>query len=1469
MRRVWGVLLSILLVLLLSGTVRGQSAQAQTVVWDGGGDGTTWSDPANWAPDGVPGPTDDVAIEIPGTYTVTFDNAVPQTSYDTYAVRSLVVGCAGTDCSGTQTLATPQYTRSLVLAAESRVRPAGRLNWSADFDALEPEGGLFVEGAMQWGGGAIRGGDTLHVATGGRLLIDADNSVDVGAVLENRGTTDWERGGIYDARNGGAGIIVNRTGGTFIISVDNTSAIDYADTDSLVNEGTFVRDGPGANALRTPLLNRGTIEVRSGTLKLGNHSSPETIAGEGGVFRAEAGGTLLFELPFYSAGLDDLDAASRIEGPGTVRFEASDAQRQVERIQATIAITGTAYFFGTHDYHLDGPVEGLGRLLELETVGNDAPPRVYVNNTSAGPVAVEKIDIRGSGCCPRLDTDVDLRADTLLLRSTTPRIGGRGTLTVTDTLDWAQGRMEGPGRTVVEGTMGIRNTAGAHDLQRELVIAEGGSAVWRDGSLDFSGSTNPPRPAGTLINRGVFDVQTGADIVNSGGLIRNEGTFKKTAGSQTDLRARFENEGTVRIDTTLDLSVLSPFTQTEGRLDVAGRFVSRRDTLRVTGGVVRVRADGQLEVVDRRALKLEGGALRGGGFITGDVINAGGVVQPGVAPGAPGVLSVQGTYAHVDSTARLELEIKGSQPGTGYDRLDTDRAELAGGLSLIRLNGYAPPADASYFPLRWTTDERAGGFDTVNGQEGDGVLLAIKYLADGLQIYDGSLDEPPAAPPRFSIKIDNPRVVRAGAPVPYDVTVERAGNNDAFAVAPIGVDVDGQPELNVQTTPCPSGDPYDNLKCRLERFGYTPPAPGAGESYPELAQVPVPASGQPLLGGGASSSNQRSFTGTCPEEEGSSKIDVRTGVPITEGDVLQCSYEVAKLAAGFAPGYDCVKLGVGIATSVGEGFAEGDFDLAAYLAANTYGAIECAGDAVPATKAIKIAKKLNDLAQTGSGLQDAVGACQPLFNEGAVGASRTSGASCVQSADPNDKAGPPGLDAERFLVPPSDSLRYVVFFENKPEATAPAQTVVVTDTIDVRHFDVATFELADITIGDTTLVVAPGQQALDRTVDLRPERSVLLRVEADLAANTGVITWRFTSLDPATGAPTTDPLAGFLPPNDVPPEGDGLVSYFAELRPAVPSGTAVGHAARIVFDTNAPIDTPVWTNTIDTAPPESAVQPLDAEQARTDFTVQWSGTDAGSGIAGYTVYVAQDGGPATVWLDSVTTTQATFEGQRGATYAFYSVAEDRLANAEVAPATPDAQTTVPPDALPVELAGFEARRDGDRVRLAWTTASETDNAGFAVERTAGQDGAWTRIGYVEGAGTTTATRTYRFVDTGVPFEAEALTYRLRQIDTDGTETLSAPVELDRPTPTTLTLHAPFPNPARAGATLRYAVPRATDLTLALYDALGRRVATLAQGPHEAGRTERRLDTGRLSSGVYFVRLVAGAQVRTQRLTVVR
>ncbi len=79
-----------------------------------------------------------------------------------------------------------------------------------------------------------------------------------------------------------------------------------------------------------------------------------------------------------------------------------------------------------------------------------------------------------------------------------------------------------------------------------------------------------------------------------------------------------------------------------------------------------------------------------------------------------------------------------------------------------------------------------------------------------------------------------------------------------------------------------------------------------------------------------------------------------------------------------------------------------------------------------------------------------------------------------------------------------------------------------------------------------------------------------------------------------------------------------------------------------------------------------------------DFNVSWAGEDDtnGSGIATYDVYVSDDNGPFTLWQSATTQTSATYTGQDGHTYGFYSIATDNVGNVEATPLAAEAQTKV-------------------------------------------------------------------------------------------------------------------------------------------------------------------------------------------------
>jgi hypothetical protein len=189
--------------------------------------------------------------------------------------------------------------------------------------------------------------------------------------------------------------------------------------------------------------------------------------------------------------------------------------------------------------------------------------------------------------------------------------------------------------------------------------------------------------------------------------------------------------------------------------------------------------------------------------------------------------------------------------------------------------------------------------------------------------------------------------------------------------------------------------------------------------------------------------------------------------------------------------------------------------------------------------------------------------------------------------------------------------------------------------------------------------------------------------------------------------------------------------------------------------------------------------------------------------------------------------------------------------------------------LPVELARFDAQVDHESVHLVWRTASETNNAGFHIQRQRPAKKAWTAVGFVEGHGTTSEPQTYRFKDANLPYAADSLVYRLRQVDLDGAFEYSPTVDVALAAPEKLALRGNFPNPFTDQTTIRYELPQRGRVELAVYNVLGQRIATLAEGRKEAGRHEATFAARNLPSGVYVVRLSSEGTTRTQKMTVVR
>ncbi|MBL7749327.1 MAG: fibronectin type III domain-containing protein, partial [Chitinophagaceae bacterium] len=144
-------------------------------------------------------------------------------------------------------------------------------------------------------------------------------------------------------------------------------------------------------------------------------------------------------------------------------------------------------------------------------------------------------------------------------------------------------------------------------------------------------------------------------------------------------------------------------------------------------------------------------------------------------------------------------------------------------------------------------------------------------------------------------------------------------------------------------------------------------------------------------------------------------------------------------------------------------------------------------------------------------------------------------------------------------------------------------------------------------------------------------------------------------------------------------------------------------------------------------------------------------------------------------------------------------------------------------ALPIDLLSFAGQREGSVNKLSWTTASEQNNRGFDVQRSA--DGiTYESIGFVNTlapGGNSTGQLSYNFTDNTVG--GRKLYYRLRQMDTDGRSKLSSVVLIKGDKPVTLAIDGLYPNPANTRVNVVVGAPVRDKVTLLVVDMTGKTV----------------------------------------------
>jgi RHS repeat-associated protein len=339
----------------------------------------------------------------------------------------------------------------------------------------------------------------------------------------------------------------------------------------------------------------------------------------------------------------------------------------------------------------------------------------------------------------------------------------------------------------------------------------------------------------------------------------------------------------------------------------------------------------------------------------------------------------------------------------------------------------------------------------------------------------------------------------------------------------------------------------------------------------------------------------------------------------------------------------------------------------------------------------------------------------------------------VNAQDPNALYGPAGYGTSGYVAGTDSSYSYLVTFENSSTATAPAQEVTIANQLPTT-LSWSTFQLTGINFGSTYITIPVDSQSYQTTVLMTYDGETFdVLVKAGIHTATGQVYASFQSIDPKTGLPPSNPLVGFLPPEDGTGRGEGSLSYTISPVAGLATGTAITNVADITFDQGLTITTDQVNDenpadgvdptkqalvTIDSVPPTSTVSALPSIETANAFQVNWSGSDnnGGSGVASYTIYVSTNGGAFTPWLINTNTTSGVFSGVSGDTYGFYSVASDNVGNVQTIPTAAQTSTTISTGfALTLGGQNMYLKLDSDGQHLdIWDSTTDTGQIAFSA-----------------------------------------------------------------------------------------------------------------------------------------------------------
>jgi hypothetical protein len=145
---------------------------------------------------------------------------------------------------------------------------------------------------------------------------------------------------------------------------------------------------------------------------------------------------------------------------------------------------------------------------------------------------------------------------------------------------------------------------------------------------------------------------------------------------------------------------------------------------------------------------------------------------------------------------------------------------------------------------------------------------------------------------------------------------------------------------------------------------------------------------------------------------------------------------------------------------------------------------------------------------------------------------------------------------------------------------------------------------------------------------------------------------------------------------------------------------------------------------------------------------------------------------------------------------------------------------------------------------------------------------WEKIAFIAGSGNSNSNKIYNYSDNSISASGKYL-YRLKQIDIDGKFEYSNTIEVEVGIPTEFDVKQNYPNPFNPTTTISFSIPEKSEVNVQIFNMLGQSVYTLVNQELNAGKYNYNFDATSLSSGNYIYRVLAGKNVETRKMILMK